>query len=86
MWEHHDVHLGCYTQGRDEREIVLHLGTLYEGAMTIEADAHGSPSYAGGEVRLDVLDYLLPWFILTHDTYRQRRAEPKGETYVQVES
>jgi hypothetical protein len=77
VWEHYNIHLGRHAQGCDEREIELHLGALYKGAMPIKADTHGSLRYDRREVRLDVLDDLLPRFILTHDAYRQREGRIK---------
>jgi hypothetical protein len=45
--------------------------------MPIEADAPGPPRYGGGELRLDVLDDLLPRFLLIHKAYREKTSRTK---------
>ena len=72
VWEHHHVHRCRLTQGSDEWDSVQHLSRLDKGAVAIEPDTHGLPSYGGAEARLDILDYTLPWLILAHDAYGDR--------------
>src|SRR5215510_15002098 len=81
VWEHHHVHCCRLTQGRDEWDGVQHLSRLDKGAVAIEADTHGPPSYVGAEACLDILDHALPWLILAHDAYRDRGGRP-GEVHI----
>src|SRR4029453_1017158 len=69
VWEHHHVHRCRLTQGSDEWDSVQHLSWLDKGAVAIEPDTQGPPSYVGAEARLDILHYTLPWLILAHDAY-----------------
>src|SRR5215467_8032866 len=72
VWEHHHVHRCSLTQGSNEWDGVQHLARLDKGAVAIEPDTHGPPSYVGLEARLDILDHALPWLILAHNAYRDR--------------
>src|SRR5262249_19769734 len=81
VWEHHHVHRCRLTQGSDEWDSGQHLSRLDKGAVAIEPDTHGPPSYVGAEARLDILDHALPWLILAHHAYRDRSSRP-GEVAI----